>query len=98
MMSHGNTIAASAVKSLRVKALLDEVPKTRIARELGVSRPTVAKRLKGDDMSLSEFIKTAQILNADPVQVLDEAINEEKPASSARRRMNRKEGVLTWKR
>lgn len=78
-MSHGNTIAASAVKSLRVKALLDEVPKTRIARELGVSRPTVAKRLKGDDMSLSEFIKTAQILNADPVQVLDEAINEEKP-------------------
>ena len=31
-------------------------------------------------MSLSEFIKTAQILNADPVQVLDEAIrnNEEK--------------------
>lgn len=74
MMSHGNTTAASAVKSLRVKALLDEVPKTRIARELGVSRPTVAKRLKGDDMSLSEFIKTAQILNADPVQVLDEAI------------------------
>lgn len=98
MMSHGNTIAASAVKSLRVKALLDEVPKTRIARELGVSRPTVAKRLKGDDMSLSEFIKTAQILNADPVQVLEEAINEEKPVSSARRRMNRKEGVLTWKR
>ena len=66
-MSHGNTTAASAVKSLRVKALLDEVPKTRIARELGISRPTVAKRLKGDDMSLSEFIKTAQILNADPV-------------------------------
>lgn len=80
MMSHGNTTAASAVKSLRVKALLDEVPKTRIARELGISRPTVAKHLKGDDMSLSEFIKTAQILNADPVQVLDEAIrdNEEK--------------------
>lgn len=82
MMSHGNTIAASAVKSLRVKALLDEVPKTRIARELGVSRPTVAKRLKGDDMSLSEFIKTAQILNADPVQVLDEAINEESPRAA----------------
>ena len=81
-MSHGNTIAASAVKSLRVKALLDEVPKTRIARELGVSRPTVAKRLKGDDMSLSEFIKTAQILNADPVQVLDEAINEESPRAA----------------
>lgn len=81
-MSHGNTIAASAVKSLRVKALLDEVPKTRIARELGVSRPTVAKRLKGDDMSLSEFIKTAQILDADPVQVLDEAINEESPRAA----------------
>ncbi|MFC2617633.1 MAG: hypothetical protein ACFNZP_00155 [Bifidobacterium dentium] len=65
-MSHGNTTAASAVKSLRIKALLDEVPKNKIARELGVSRPTVAKRLKGDDMKLSEFIQTARILGADP--------------------------------
>ena len=80
-MSHGNTTAASAVKSLRIKALLDEVPKNKIARELGVSRPTVANRLKGDDMKLSEFIQTARILGADPVQVLDAAIRDEKTKS-----------------
>ncbi len=80
-MSHGNTTAASAVKSLRIKALLDEVPKNKIARELGVSRTTVAKRLKGDDMKLSEFIQTARILGADPVQVLDAAIHDEKQKS-----------------
>lgn len=80
-MSHGNTTAASAVKSLRIKALLDEVPKNKIARELGVSRPTVAKRFKGDDMKLSEFIQTARILGADPVQVLDAAIRDEKQKS-----------------
>lgn len=80
-MSHGNTTAASAVKSLRIKALLDEVPKNKIARELGVSRATVAKRLKSDDMKLSEFIQTARILGADPVQVLDAVIRDEKQKS-----------------
>lgn len=62
-MSHGNTTAASVVKSLRIKALLDEVPKNKIARELG------------------EFIQTARILGADPVQVLDAAIRDEKQKS-----------------
>lgn len=73
MMSHDN-IAASAVNSLRVKALLDEVPKTQIAREVGVSRQTVRKQLSGGDMSLSAFIRTAKAVGADPVQVLDKAI------------------------
>lgn len=62
------------MKSLRVKALLDEVPKTHIASKVGLSRTTVGKHLKSDDMSLSEFIKTATALNADPVRVLAEAI------------------------
>lgn len=85
MMSHGNEIAASAVKSLRVKALLDEVPKKQIAEELGISRPTAAKRLKSDDIPLSEFIKTARLLNVDPIDVLDRAIRsvEESPQGSA---------------
>lgn len=94
-MSHGNTTAASVVKSLRIKALLDEVPKNKIARELGVSRPTVAKRLKSDDMKLSEFIQTARILGADPVQVLDAAIRDEKtkkPADASRGQGNQLKG------
>ena len=66
--------AASAVKSLRDKSLLDEVPKTSIAQKTGVDRNTVRHRLKADDMPLSAFIGTAQALNADPVQVLAEAI------------------------
>ena len=56
MIASANNAAASAVKSLRVKALLDEVPKTHIASKVGLNRMTVGKHLKSDDMSLSEFI------------------------------------------
>jgi hypothetical protein len=77
LLTGANSAAASAVKSLRVKSLLDEVPKTRIARHVGVSRQAVAKHLKSDDMRLSEFIKTAQTLGEDPIQVLSDAIAEE---------------------
>ena len=70
MIASANNAAASAVKSLRVKALLDEVPKTHIASKVGLNRMTVGKHLKSDDMSLSEFIKTAFALNANPAQVL----------------------------
>lgn len=74
MIASANNAAASAVKSLRVKALLDEVPKTYIASKVGLNRMTVGKHLKSDDISLSEFIKTAIALNANPAQVLAEAI------------------------
>jgi ribosomal protein S7 len=73
------TIAASAVKSLRVKSLLDEVPKTAIAREMGVNRATVAKRLKSDDISLGAFIEMSDAIGADPVEVLQQAIQKHQP-------------------
>ena len=71
------SVTSSAVKSLRAKALLDEVPKTQIAEDLGVTRQTVARRLKANDMMLSDFISTAEAIGADPVDVLAEAIGAE---------------------
>ncbi|WP_172147200.1 hypothetical protein [Bifidobacterium panos] len=71
------SVTSSAVKSLRAKALLDEVPKTQIAEDLGVTRQTVARRLKANDMMLSDFISTAEAVGADPVDVLAEAIGAE---------------------
>lgn len=62
------------MKSLRDKSLLDEVSKTSIAQKTGVERNTVRHRFKAGDMPLSAFIGTAQTLNADPVQILSEAI------------------------
>ena len=83
MIASANNAAASAVKSLRVKALLDEVPKTHIASKVGLNRMTVGKHLKSDDMSLSEFIKTAFALNANPAQVLAEAIESTQAKETA---------------
>lgn len=77
-----SSVTSSAVKSLRVKALLDKVPKTQIADALGVTRQTVARRLESDDMMLSDFISTAEAIGADPVAVLAKAI-EEDPAALA---------------
>lgn len=85
VMTPANTPAASAVNSLRVKALLDEVPKTYIASQVGLSRESVRKHLKSDDMYLSEFINIALAINADPVRILAEAIKstEKEKASAA---------------
>ncbi|ERI87669.1 hypothetical protein HMPREF3193_01014 [Bifidobacterium breve] len=47
-IASANNTAASAVKSLRVKVLLDEVLKTYIASKVGLSRMTVGKYLKSD--------------------------------------------------
>jgi DNA invertase Pin-like site-specific DNA recombinase len=70
----GYKVAASAVNSLRVKSLLDEVPKTEIAERTGVTRLTVAKRLKRKDMSLSAFIDTADAIGADPLKIWKDAL------------------------
>ncbi|RSX53975.1 hypothetical protein D2E25_0281 [Bifidobacterium goeldii] len=66
--------ASSAVKSLRDKSLLDEVPKKLIAQKTGVDRNTVTHRLRSSDMLLSAFLGTARAIGADPVKVLDSAI------------------------
>lgn len=76
------SVTSSAVKSLRAKALLDEVPKTQIAEDLGVTRQTVARRLKSNDMMLSDFISTAEAIGADPVDVLAEAIGAEQQVTA----------------
>lgn len=73
MLTNANNPAASAIRSLRVQTLLDEVPKTRIAQALGVSRPTVAKYLKADDMSLNMFLSIADIIGADAADIIRQA-------------------------
>lgn len=83
LLTGANKTAASAVKSLRVQSLLEEVPKTRIAREVGINRQVVAKHLKSDDMRLSEFIKTANAIGADPIQILSDAMGSESEKASA---------------
>lgn len=82
-MTPANKPAASAVKSLRVKALLDGVPKTVIAAAVGLNRVTVGKHLKKADMSLDEFVETALAIGADPVQVLAEAIESTRKKETA---------------
>lgn len=81
-ITHANSQAASAIRSLRVKALLDEVPKTKIARQLGTSRQTVAKRLKAKDMPLSEFIAISELLGVSAGEVLELADKEKAPADT----------------
>lgn len=83
-VASAKTIAASAVKSLRVKSLLDEVPKTEIAQRTGVNRMTVAKRLKRDDISLAAFISTAKAIDADPVEILREEMKKASVAAEAK--------------
>lgn len=75
MAAHAYTPAASAIRSLRVRTLLEEVPKTRLAKELGVNRATVSKYLKADDMSLNMFLSIAKAANVDPIPLLAEALS-----------------------
>ena len=82
-LTRANSTAASAIRSLRVKALLDEVPKTEIAKEVGLSRQTAAKRLKSTDMRLSEVIAIAEMLGENPGQVIVDAANKEKASAAA---------------
>lgn len=82
LFASGNKIAASAVKSLRDKSLLDEVPKTEIARKTGVSRNSVAKRLKSGDMKISVFLDTASAVGADPLAILRKAMEGNASKSS----------------
>lgn len=82
-LTRANSTAASAIRSLRVKALLNEVPKTEIAKEVGLSRQTAAKRLKSTDMRLSEFIAIAEMLGENPGQVIVDAANKEKASAAA---------------
>lgn len=77
---------ASAIRSLRIGAFLSEVPKTDIARSTGISRGTIAKRLKSKDMSLSDFVSIAMTTNQDPAELLRNAqdkANEKSPQGSA---------------
>ncbi|MEE8666938.1 MAG: hypothetical protein SOI64_01095 [Bifidobacterium mongoliense] len=48
-----------------------------------MNRQVVARHLKSGDMRLSEFIKTAHALGADPVKVLADAVTEEKKKAPA---------------
>lgn len=83
MAAHAYTPAASAIRSLRVRTLLDEVPKTRLAKALGVNRATVSKYLKADDMSLNMFLNIAKAANVDPIPLLSEAVQEQEKAPAA---------------
>lgn len=77
MSTHAYNPAASAIKELRIRTLVDEVPKTQIAREIGVNRSTVAKYLKADDMSLNMFLQIAKAADVDPIPILYNATHKE---------------------
>lgn len=49
---------------------------------LGVSRQTIAKRLRADDMSLQSFIELAQALNVDPGALIAESIHQSEELAS----------------
>lgn len=82
MTAHAYSPASSAIRSLRVQTLLDEVPKTKLAQELGVNRATISKYLKSDDMSLDMFLSIAKAANVDPIKILSDAIAQNKKASA----------------
>lgn len=80
MAAHAYSTASSAIRSLRVQTLLDEVPKTKLAQELGVNRATISKYLKSDDMSLDMFLSIAKVADIDPIKILTDAMAQEEKA------------------
>jgi nitrogenase subunit NifH len=77
--SSSKQVAASAVELLHKSALVSEVPKTQIARRVGTRRQTVAKRFEKGDMKMTDYLKTAEAVGADPVEVLQQAIQKHQP-------------------
>lgn len=81
-MNEENSPADLAIRALRVKVLLDEVPKTDIAKSTGIGRSTVTKRLKSKDISLNEYVAISQYVGIDPLKLLGESIEKSKSATS----------------
>ena len=76
MLASVSKMTASAVKSLRDHSLLDEVPKTEIAKKTGVDRNTVAHRFRAGDMPLSAFIGTSLAIGLDPSKIIADAMHQ----------------------
>lgn len=69
-----NNIAASAMKRLRVEAMLREVPKTQIAQITGLHRQTVAKYMRSPNAPLDAFIAISAAIGTNPAQIIDDAV------------------------
>lgn len=84
MPDHKET-AKKAIDNLRIARLLEEKPKTELAQELGINRMTIARRLKSEDVMLSDYLAIATALGVDPIENLEKAIVDanEKAADSA---------------
>lgn len=82
-MNEENSPADLAIKTLRVKVLLNEVPKTGIAKSTGIGRSTVTKRLKSKDISLNEYVAISQYVGIDPLKLLRVSIEKSKKIKSA---------------
>lgn len=68
-------LTAATVLGLRRAAGADEVTKTALAGQIGMSRQTLAERFKAGDMKLSEFAAAALALNRKPSELLAAAEN-----------------------
>lgn len=63
-------LTSAGVRELRRAAGADEVTKTALAGQIGMSRQTLAGRFKTGDMKLSEFTAAALALNRKPSELL----------------------------
>lgn len=82
-MNKENSPADLAIKALRVKVLLDEVPKTELAKSIGIKRTTLGEHLKSKDMSINEYLEIASYLKVNPLELLNEAMQKSEKIKSA---------------
>ncbi|MCI1914617.1 MAG: hypothetical protein LKJ05_02655 [Bifidobacteriaceae bacterium] len=78
MVESSNKVAARAVELLRKAALVSEIPKTKIASQIGARRQSVAARFEKGDMKMTDYLKTANAIGVNPVEILQEATDANK--------------------
>ena len=72
--------AAWAVRELRIKAFINNKSNTAIASEVKQSRQTVWRKLRSEDMKLSDFLSFSEAAEADPAEILSHISNQKEVA------------------
>ena len=88
-------LAKEVVRQTRNDVLISKTQMTDIAARCNRNRTTVSRALDAEDMTLSMWFASVSESQIDPLELIAEKIREQSALADG---INRKEGVLTWKR
>lgn len=79
-----SVIGAAAIRRIRIHTILEGITVEHIARDTGVCRETVSRRLRATDMRIDDYMVLCHSVGMDPVANLGEAIadSERGPCAS----------------